>query len=371
MHRQQQPSDRCPQRSGQHGFSLIELMVSIAISLLLLAGVVTMFIGSKESYETSERLSRVQENGRYALDQIVDDLRSAGFQGCAKPNFATSRANDYAVTTLNNPTALLNNFAAPVQGFDAGAGGGTWTPALDAAITAGLGPSNISDVLALHVPRRDAVAMHLTVRQTAGTDPLTVGNVVPAPLSAGDIAMISDCTGRAWFQVTTYAGGVITHTQSGVPAGGTPPGNASADLKHPFDVGAEIVPAVTVIYYIRPSPADPTTSSLYRRSTSPGGVLTEELADGIERLEFQYGVDTVGGDGRIDQYVTANAVTNWEEVISVRVALLARATEAYGRDLDRRTYVLFDGTAAIGPFNDRFERRVFTTTVALRNQVID
>jgi type IV pilus assembly protein PilW len=218
----------------QHGFSVIELMVSVTISLLLLAGVVTMFIGSKQSYETTERLSRVQENGRYALDQIVDDLRSAGFQGCAKPNAATSRADDYAVTTLNNSTQLLWNFAAPVQGFDA-SGTGTWTPALDAVITtpAAFAPANLSDVLVLRVPARDAVAMHLTAPIATGTAPLQVGVVTPAPLKNGDTAMITDCAARAWFQVSGYVGGAVQHA-----AGGSNPGNASGDLQHPFDRGA-------------------------------------------------------------------------------------------------------------------------------------
>jgi type IV pilus assembly protein PilW len=370
MYRQQHLSQRCVQRAHQHGFSVIELMVSIAISLLLLAGVVTMFIGSKQSYETTERLSRIQENGRYALDQIVDDLRAAGFQGCARPNMATSRADDYSVTTLNTPTQMLWNFAAPVQGYNA-SGTGVWTPVLDASITtpANTGPDNISDVIALHVPARDAVALHLTVAQVSGTDPLQVGVVAPPPLKAGDTAMISDCAARAWFQVTDYIGGTVTHAQ-----GGANPGNLSADLMHPFDLGAEIVRVMTVMYYIRPSTADPTVNSLWRKMSSDAGTTTEELAEGIERLEVQYGVDSAGGDGRVDQYVNADGViapATWADVISVRVALLARSMDAYGTDRDRETYVLLDPAAPVGPFNDRFQRRVFTTTVALRNQVID
>jgi type IV pilus assembly protein PilW len=367
---QQQNSRLCVQRARQHGFSVIELMVSVAISLLLLAGVVTMFIGSKQSYETTERLSRIQENGRYALDQIVDDLRASGFQGCAKPNMATSRADDYAVTTLNTPNQLLWNLPVPVQGFDA-SGTGVWTPALDPAITAatvpaGSGPANVSDVIALHVPERDAVALHLTAPQASGSDPLQVGVVTPAPLKMGDTAMISDCAARAWFQVTSYVGGVVAHAQ-----GGSNPGNLSADLLHPFDRGAEIVRVLTVIYYIGPSTADPAVNSLWRRRSDGAGTQSEELAEGIERLEVQYGVDNVGGDGRVDQYLNGGAVANWADVISVRVALLARSMDAYGTDRDGETYVLLDPAAPVGPFNDRFQRRVFTTTVALRNQVID
>src|SRR5690606_32670244 len=51
-------------RSAVLGFSVVELMVAMAISLLLLAGVVAIFSSSRSSYETTTRLSRIQENGR-------------------------------------------------------------------------------------------------------------------------------------------------------------------------------------------------------------------------------------------------------------------------------------------------------------------
>jgi hypothetical protein len=46
-------------------------MVAMAISLLLLSGVISIFVSSKSSYETNERLSRIQENGRFALNSIM------------------------------------------------------------------------------------------------------------------------------------------------------------------------------------------------------------------------------------------------------------------------------------------------------------
>lgn len=340
------------------GFSLLELMVAIAISLLLLMGVIALFVSSRASYETTERLSRVQENGRFALDQIATDARATGFQGCARA-VNTSRRVDYAINQLNNPNTLLWNFPVFVQGFDGTAGG--FAPALNAAGLFNPAPSPQGDVLVLRIPRREAQVLY-TLSPAGPLDPLPVPNVSPAPLNVGDVAMITDCEARAWFQVTGYAGGVVEHGM-----GGSSPGNSSDSLLHPFRANSQIVPVETVIYYLAPSADDATRMSLWRKTGANPD--SDEIADGIERLEVQYGFDGPGGF----TYVDASAVTNWDNVATVQIALLARAPDAYGNDLDTQQHVLFSAPAQVtaGPFNDRFQRKVFTATVAVRNQIID
>jgi type IV pilus assembly protein PilW len=60
------------------GFSLVELMVALVITLILLAGIGQIFLSSKKSYTLQDSLSRMQENGRYAMDTLSQDLRRAG-----------------------------------------------------------------------------------------------------------------------------------------------------------------------------------------------------------------------------------------------------------------------------------------------------
>ena len=347
------------------GFTLVELLVSVAISFMLLMGVVALFVSSRASYETTERLSRIQENGRFALDQIVNDIRSSGFQGCARSSVSPSRAGDFRITTLRAPTDMRWNFAVPAQGFNGT--GSAWTPTLDIT-NFNPAPSGTGDVLVLRIPRRDARAVQLTTKQTDPADPLTVGVINPAPLAAGDTAMVNDCTARAFFQVTGYAGGQVLHAD--IAAGATTPGNNGGSLLHPFMAGAEVLPVSTMIYYLARSENDNTRMSLWRKSG--GTALSDELAEGIERFEVQYGVDT-SGDGRIDDYVTAAAVTNWDRVMTVQIAVLARSPDAYGTDLDTQAYTLFSTPVLLQtvPANDRFQRKVFTATVAVRNQIID
>lgn len=64
----------------QHGMTLIEIMVSLVISLFLLAGLLQMFIAARQSSRIQENLSRVQENGRFGIEYINRVVRQAGYR---------------------------------------------------------------------------------------------------------------------------------------------------------------------------------------------------------------------------------------------------------------------------------------------------
>lgn len=63
----------------QYGLTLVEILVALVISLFLTAGVIQLFIGSKQTYRFHDALSRLQENGRLALDTMAMDIRMAGY----------------------------------------------------------------------------------------------------------------------------------------------------------------------------------------------------------------------------------------------------------------------------------------------------
>ena len=95
-----------------------------------------------------------------------------------------------------------------------------------------------------------------------------------------------------------------------------------------------------------------------------GNGTPQELIEGIEAMQIRYGVDT-DGDRLVNSYVTADAVTNWNSVISASFALLIRSVEPNSPEPGGRSFTLL-GTS-IGPFNDRYQRTLYTTTVTLRN----
>ncbi|MCP5158557.1 MAG: PilW family protein [Gammaproteobacteria bacterium] len=63
----------------QRGLTLVEILVSLVISLFLVAGVIQLFIGTRQTYQGHDALSRIQENGRFALERMAWDIRMAGY----------------------------------------------------------------------------------------------------------------------------------------------------------------------------------------------------------------------------------------------------------------------------------------------------
>jgi type IV pilus assembly protein PilW len=95
------------------------------------------------------------------------------------------------------------------------------------------------------------------------------------------------------------------------------------------------------------------------------------LVEGIEFLKLEYGVDNVpaaidvatgvAGDATVDIYATAPG--DWSQVISARVYVLARNTDASSDFTDDKSYTL--GTALVPAANDRFKRHAYASEVRL------
>lgn len=63
-----------------HGFTLVELMVALTVSLLLLAGVIQVYVSSKQAYRVQDNVARIQESGRLAMGFLTRYLRLAGYR---------------------------------------------------------------------------------------------------------------------------------------------------------------------------------------------------------------------------------------------------------------------------------------------------
>ena len=340
--------------SKQRGVSLIELMVSITIGLILMAGVLSIFLSSKVTYFANEKTARLQENGRVALDLVTHDVRSAGYMGCARAVPFTS--------TLNSSTSLLWNYAIPLQGFEA-SGTGTWSPAL-AAGTLNPAPINDSDVLVVRALDRDGISRRVQADLTGATASPVV--LSPTAVPVGTIMLITDCQAASVFEATGFTAGTPATILHAV--GGPTPGNQTTDLGWLYRTGARIAPMQTFIYYVA---NDPVTGepSLYRQTgaTQPADLLIE----GVQALQISYAEDT-NGDRIADVHRPTNTVASWDDVLSVSLAMLIRSAEQ-GTEVDAKTYQLLPtavGGKLINPVDDRRMRMVFTTTIALRNRAL-
>lgn len=355
-------------RARQRGLTLVEIMVAMVLGLILTAGVVQVFLGSKNTYRVNEALSRLQEEGRMALELLSRDVRMAGYSGCSRYGPVTN--------TLNNTTNLAYDFTVGIMGYDDVPA--TLPTALSVLNPA---PNPGTDVI---VVRRHADNPVRVVINNSGAQlfPERVGAVETGAcadgtdrisgICRGDILMVSDCQKSRVFQAgnLTATGTCstlncfnLTHPASGDPGNAISSwGGASRPEEEQFGDDSEIVKVASYAYYVADN-ADG-IPSLYRQDGLSAAI---ELAQGVEDLQVLYGVDSSPGDvtQSADSYVAAGSVSNWEDVISTRVHLLMRTLDdnmAEARQTYR--YVGADVDA-----DDRRIRKEFTALVTLRNRV--
>ena len=346
---------------AQAGFTMVELMVGATLGLLILAGAISMFISNKRVYTEQEELARLQENARFAIHMLVGDIRMAGHTGCSNDVASVeNRLNGY-----NDDDDLF--FFAPLEGAE---GNANWQP------------SGSSDQVSSMIAGSDAI----TIRYLAPTDievmnpAQDVGNSQifvssNGDLEQGDAVALGDCASTDIVSISAApttggcSGGAdstdpddtcrttITHLTTGPQT----PGNWTPNLSRLYDSSAEFMRYVTNRYYVGTDPNG--NPALFRQS---GFGQVDQVIDGVENLQILYGEDTTNSDGVADVYSKADGVVDWNDVVSVRVAMLLRSVDEYGSDVDTSSYSLLGET--IDPPDDRRRRRVFTSTVDIRNR---
>ena len=366
-------------RSAQHagtpvrrprvqGMTLVELMVGLAIGLFLVAVMSTMYLGSRNTFVAQETGSRLQENGRFAMDTIANDLRMSGFRGCMPVvptgNSAAPLALGAVDNTLLTPTDLRYNFGEPIWGSrNAGA---AWSPALAAPVS-GLGAVAAGDVLLVRRPA--GVAWALVAEMPNRAAALTI--TPTANFQRGDLLMVADCAGASMLQATNVGPGAAGSIQHQPGAGGVLPGLATANLARTYGNDARVWRMQTRIYYLADSARRTGETALWLH-VSPaydGEAQTSELVTGVERLAVTYGVDNDGLDGAgnlsANRFFNAGQVTNWAQVVSARVEMVL--TGAGDSPATAVQPYVFAGQT-ITP-TDRKLRTVMSVLVSLRNTV--
>lgn len=330
-----------PTAHRERGFSLIELMVAVTLSLLLLLGLAAYFVSSSGSFAEAERVSRQVENGRYAMYILSEEIRHAGFYG-ESASFGSAPATappDPCSTTL---ATLVTALPIAIQGVD-------FEP----------GTSDPSDALPSCVPGH-----------VSGTDVLVIRRAQTTSVPAA----------------SAVAGGY--YTQSSFCNSETPRFQLAASgfnlTQKDCVTAAALRQFHTRIYFISPcsqgtgtagacQPSDPALPTLKRMELGPAGWTLVPLVEGVENLQLEYGQDTgVPADGAPDSYTASPAATGtaWASVVAVRVHLLARNVTTTPGFTDTKTYRL--GANADGGDNSvtpggAFKRHAFTGLVRVVN----
>ena len=334
----------------QCGFSLIELMTAMVISILLLTAAVGMFITNNRIYREQNEMGQLQENARFAMSLIIKDIRSVAFVGCADD--ITKVTNN-----LTNVTDLtLNSFSVSATSdlIEGSENGANWQPSTSTSAVANM--ITTTDAIpsdGITVRRLETTGVEVTTAMGAVNDPLTtaVGN----GFAQGDYLVVSDCGGADIFRVTNADAnttGTVKHV-----AGAH---NTTSNFSRVYSTTASIYTLVNRRYFIRNS-ATGSGAALWRESLAG----MEELVEGVESMQVLYGEDT-NTDFIADAYVNAANVTSWSNVISVKIGLLMRTVAQFGDGTGLDTYTLL-GTD-VGPVDDSYRRRIFTSTIEIRNR---
>lgn len=310
----------------QRGLTLVEIMVAMVVSMILIAGVIQIFVGTRQTYRFQDALARVQENGRFAVDHITRDARLAGYSGC------TTLVS--VVPTIIPPLTVEYSRANYIGGIAAAPAGNPFNA------VAG------TDVLTLRM--LEPTVARLSVNMGGPGDVLTIP-ANPGNLANGEIIGVADCNGVDVFRITAVGGGTPVTLQ------------AHDDLTRAYLEGALVSRFREVSYFVRDGASG--RPSLWRRVVGDA-VPDQELLEGVEDLWVRYGID-LNNDGSPEAYVAADAVANWSRVRSLRVSLLLASNE--GNITAGPQPVDFRG-AAVAVGDNRY-RQVLTTTIGLRNRL--
>lgn len=412
----------------QAGLTLIELMVAMVLGLLVAAGIVTVFSSTSNSNRAQNQVARLQEEGRFAITRLGDDLRMANGQYCTNTGgVANPSASGLLLDSLRAPKVYANNLVGALSDVTTAWGVAPYPnqPTVPYYLPSFLSMRGYDCTKTTCTPAALPVAM-IPAMGTAigsrikGTDILTLryldssrgwameggssvttagdGSIASITLSKGtgepdvsdfkpgDLALLANCANAEIFSVT----GPNASNQLSPNAVGTGPtdnlGKPVAQLPQSaprlFDLNTDFL---TVTYYLRvvDSGNGSTTGALIRRVNG----VDSEIVRGAERLDFLYGVEDTNGNTR---YLTASEVdtgTNcppsvpttlgtdpgclWRSVKSIEVRILMDGQQplyTLGANEMMYSYAADGNTAPVSP--DDSSRGVKPSEQGFVNQMI-
>lgn len=325
--------------AGARGFTLVELMIALTLGLLILLALTVLFARNSGNQAELERTVRQLESARFALDAMTEDTMHAGYYGEFNPNTLTVPP----AYQMPDPCAT----AAASQGWNTEV-----APAVPVQI-----PVPIQGIAA------NAGAACLTDQQ-ANTEAIVVRRADTGPA----ITLAQGNNTNLYIQIARC--GLDT---ARIRAATVPSATLTLRLPDCATVNDSLRRLTQRTYYIatcNDCAAGDGIPTLKRVEMINGQLQTVSIAEGVENLQVEYGVDT-NADGSPDKFVTTAGVNGvapdqWQNVVSVRLHLLTRSTQATAGFTDARTYQLGPNVAVAAP-GDGFKRTLMTTTVRLYN----
>ena len=293
--------------NSQRGFTLVELMITLVLSLLITYGIAQVLISSNQNSTSSDGVSQAQETARFVMSFVGRQIRATGINSMSDRELTSRTAMGCDVVDLNaNNACSFNNNAG----------------ATEANIT--VGPGVLSgDRLALSwIPP----SVDLTY------PPFTPGDPSPVFLS-----ITTDCSGATLLGFAPNTTTINTFWVSLDPLTQT---NSLFCQGRLFDNATQ-----TII---------------------PPAGAAQVIANGVEAIHFLYGEATNAASDDVTRYVNANEVNDWNRVFAIKVSVMTRSLGDITNSVSTKQYVMLDSD--IYTFTDAINRQVFSSTFFISNR---
>ena len=306
--------------TGSRGFTLIEVMLALSLSLLLLGAVMAMLVGSQHSSSALAARARAHENLQLAFALIGAAVRRGGSFGCAHPQRPLVRF-------LNGDWSEIPEYdiTQAVVGYDAQSNGSlTPEPALTLPLSGANGNHRVHHSgHGIDLDDVESTADILVVRGLGSPALLADSALGRNPISTldrsidfatNDVVLISDCEQAAMVKVTGVAKsarglllswaqgpGVFDNARVGVVAGGDLVSDTLALLSRGFGADATVAVVVSSIFYLAPSLVrsrqGAQATALWLKS---GAAPSVEMIAGVDDFQIWYLVaEGSSADGRM------------------------------------------------------------------------
>lgn len=332
-----------PLLSRVRGFSLVELLVAVALGVLILLALTILFARNSGSQNELERGLRQIESARFSFDMINEDVMHAGYYSDFSPEALSVTPTFQHVDPCASTPATM--------GWDTAA-----SPMLMPYAIEGIAAGSAVVCLSNRMP---------------GTEAFTVRHAD----TGATISMAAGNANNLYIQVARCTSDTPRVIAAAVPA--TSPATTFKLLNPDCTTSNDALRRlVQRTYYVAScndcaSPGDG-IPTLKRVEMVDGALRTMAVAEGVENLQLEYGLDT-NANSIADVFGTMNApvVTGvtpmvWNNVVTVRVHILTRSSQTTAGYTDLRTYKVGPDVTVTAP-SDGYKRSLVTSTIRLVN----
>lgn len=309
----------------QKGFSLIELMVALALGLLIVQAALSLFLSSSRHYGQDQKVAALQDEMRFAISQLTQDIEMAGYWANLLNPALITLDGSLSLTTDCGPSAVTNWLYTDL----------TPLATVDNVLSAATASASFQCI--------DSTEIKLD------TDMLSIKRVAGLNMAGKTLS-----TNQIYLEANASSGTLFKQPASGLGA-----------------TVANVWPYQPVIYFIRPYSVTagdgiPALCRKYLLSgpSTPPTIGTECIASGVEDFQVEFGLDS-DADGTAESFVSAPTTAQLAQASQLRVSLLVRSASADGGYTNAKTYTL-GNRAAFTP-SDNYYRRVISSVVLLRN----